>query len=660
MANQTLLTEKLTAVSPARRTFAAMHRSESPMTTQPSESSQSSTFVQFPSTENLKLSQCKQPTNKTRRLWTRTILSFVSVLTLSVLSSLVFDQNTASAQAKYNPNHPEVRALVAKGMDYLRNEAGNPDEGDQIIIALAALNSHNEFGFLKDPLVVRGVTTVIGMIPEFKKHAGDIDGAGKIPGLRANVHAYNRMYEACVALMLLVEYDDQRFDEQIRILIDFIVKRQNSMGCWTYNSDNLVGDTSQTQYCCLALWIAKKKGFDIPLDHASKAARFWTGHQAGNGTWAYKCVRGQRQGSNSLSLTSAGAGSLYMLGDILSVNKKKRNRALGKGKNRLVLPAFVQRMTAREVAQLLEKEKGLGKNAPKKATIDASLLSSIASSKQRARQWFTSNYTKQLESNHFWTKYALYGFERYATFREEIDGKVDEVGDWYDQGIEFVKEHQKKDGSLGPGGNEGTLAAHTSLAILFMVRSTQRLTRSIQNAPLRAGSDLANTITVRDGQVIGVSEQKDLDTVLSEIKQGGKMSPEEQVRFFRAILDTVENSVKGKPKAHQLVLLRSLVKEPNALVRKIAIRILGKTRLMDNCPALIFAMTDPDPYVVEEAGTALLFVSRKIEGIPVPSAKLQKTNPAEYKMLQKRAYDYWVKWYKDVDPEAQLLELPEG
>ena len=49
----------------------------------------------------------------------------------------------------------------------------------------------------------------------------------------------------------------------------------------------------------------------------------------------------------------------------------------------------------------------------------------------------------------FWTQYYMYGFERYKSFQELVEGQTgkDPVPAWYRQGVEFLRTQQQKDGS---------------------------------------------------------------------------------------------------------------------------------------------------------------------------------------------------------------------
>ncbi|MDP1561062.1 MAG: HEAT repeat domain-containing protein [Pirellulaceae bacterium] len=103
------------------------------------------------------------------------------------------------------------------------------------------------------------------------------------------------------------------------------------------------------------------------------------------------------------------------------------------------------------------------------------------------------------------------------------------------------------------------------------------------------------------------------------------------------------------------------MKNEHTQIRLIAVRALGQVRMIDNCPALIFALTDPNPTVVLEASIALQFVSRKTETPPVPEAKLVNgeldTSSYEYKQGIRQLYAYWSKWYRELRPDALLVPV---
>lgn len=107
-------------------------------------------------------------------------------------------------------------------------------------------------------------------------------------------------------------------------------------------------------------------------------------------------------------------------------------------------------------------------------------------------------------------------------------------------------------------------------------------------------------------------------------------------------------------------MLKEMVKNEHWQIRIVAVRALGQVRMIDNCPALIFALTDPHPDVVQEANIALQFVSRKTDTPPVPRAKTpdgNDTNQEEYDQGIRALYQYWSQWYLQLKPDAQLFPV---
>jgi HEAT repeat protein len=139
------------------------------------------------------------------------------------------------------------------------------------------------------------------------------------------------------------------------------------------------------------------------------------------------------------------------------------------------------------------------------------------------------------------------------------------------------------------------------------------------------------------------------------------MSAEELADIAESFRNVAVTSIKDKSRSQQLVLLREMVTNEHWQIRIVAVRALGQVRLIDNCPALIFALTDPNPEVVQEASIALQFVSRKTETPPVPKARLvgnrYDIEDQDYRQGIRQLYQYWADWYLELKPDAQLLPV---
>ena len=98
----------------------------------------------------------------------------------------------------------------------------------------------------------------------------------------------------------------------------------------------------------------------------------------------------------------------------------------------------------------------------------------------------------------------------------------------------------------------------------------------------------------------------------------------------------------------QLARLRELVTNENFEARLAAVKTLGRARDLDNVPALIYALSDPDWRVVEAARDGLCFISRKFQGYGPPP------QPTEQQVQAARAR--WKEWYLAIRPEGQLMD----
>jgi HEAT repeat protein len=98
----------------------------------------------------------------------------------------------------------------------------------------------------------------------------------------------------------------------------------------------------------------------------------------------------------------------------------------------------------------------------------------------------------------------------------------------------------------------------------------------------------------------------------------------------------------------QLERLRAMVTNENFDARLAAVKTLARSRELDNVPALIYALSDPDWRVVEAARDGLAFISRKFQGYgPPPQATVEQVQAAQAK---------WKQWYLAIRPDGQLMD----
>ncbi|MFO0882993.1 MAG: hypothetical protein U0894_02205 [Pirellulales bacterium] len=100
----------------------------------------------------------------------------------------------------------------------------------------------------------------------------------------------------------------------------------NANGGWSY-ADHTTGDTSQTQYAVLAIWLAcREAGMEVPVENVDKVAAWLMRTQDPNGAWGYQgliqatCSMYRR--TKFLSPSAAGLGSLYVCYDLLRMKEQ--------------------------------------------------------------------------------------------------------------------------------------------------------------------------------------------------------------------------------------------------------------------------------------------------------------------------------------------------
>jgi hypothetical protein len=98
----------------------------------------------------------------------------------------------------------------------------------------------------------------------------------------------------------------------------------------------------------------------------------------------------------------------------------------------------------------------------------------------------------------------------------------------------------------------------------------------------------------------------------------------------------------------EIARLRGLVSAGNYSARLVAVQLLGRVRNLDNAPVLIYALTDPDPRIVQEADKGLRFLSRKFDGVGLPA----EPKPHEVQA----AIEAWKGWYRSIRPNAEFLD----
>ena len=506
------------------------------------------------------------------------------------------------------PESPEVKAVVEKALSFL---TANPDErlGARCLVATCFLKN----GRAKDHLIVKQAL------------AGCNERLG-------NIKEEDNYTLGCV-LIFLCELDPDQHRALAQKYLDEILRRQMKNGGWSYSGYE-TGDTSQTQYAVLGLWMAQRNNFQVPQNAVERVTAWLLRTQDVGGGWTYQgndpgnYQRIKQDPPPTLSLSAAGLGSLYICADLLGIIEaqpvEKKDDAL---------PSVLKEVATKAAAP---KRQGISK------VIDAG---AVRQAMNLGNQWFQQNGgTEPTE----WEHYYMYAFERYRSFRELALGRSEREPAWYNDGFERLRRTQAKDGSWEGSDTPMTCAA---FSVLFLSRSSRRaiakIVGDLGEGTLLGGMGLPpNTADIRerDGKVVETPLSGTVDELLRIIEDPS--NPE--LARLAANPDGIKLDSQVTKRSGQINRLRALVSAGEYQSRLVAVRTLGKVREMDNVPLLIYALTDPDVRIVLEADRGLRFISRKFAGVGLPA------QPTQQQVRDAQAL--WKAWFTSIRPDAEFLD----
>ena len=548
--------------------------------------------------------RCIKPREPAPRFLGRRIICTRSAL-LRIGCVIVLLCSNFPACLAVTPESPEVRQLVERGLKYLESHT---DErlGGRCLIALA---------FLKN-----------GASPD---HPRVKEAVVACEATTAEAIRQDSVYSNGLATIFLAELDPVKYRSLIDTFSDVLASRQKPHGGWGYDAYQ-TGDTSQTQYAILSYWELMQIGMAPKVESVQKGAEWLLRTQDPTGVWGYQGkdpgnFKLESQDGKSVSMLAAGLGSTLICANMLGTLKPGEEPEADNSEQSDVPSALkvAENSGSKKIRTLS------GGNLDRDQVIKAA---------SAGNKWFAKNFNKSEAAEYPY--YMLYSIERYKSFEDFLAGNIDEEPSWYQTGYQYIKLHQKEDGSVTSPAEPGCA---TAFAILFLVRSTQQsIKASLGEGTLIGGRGLSANLSrmkVQKGRLVKEKKPTEVDNFLKLLESTG--GPELDALLSESSEIDVDNI-----SPEEIRRLEQLVKTGSPEVRLMAVEGLSKLRNLDYVPSLLFALTDPDKRIVRAARDGLQFVSRRFDGYGPPD---NFTDKQRYDSLE-----LWKSWYRHVRPNAPL------
>lgn len=538
---------------------------------------------------------------------------------LLILSIFLSVSPVANSQ-EYDPQHPEVREMVRRGVNYLvkseKYEYERHAHGVELLMALAIYKGDEEAD-LEHPRIKRGLQIALEIADRLS--------------LNQYKWLQDSMYSVPVAGMLLASVDPIAYDSQIRTIRDTLLSIQRPNGGFGYmteipNKHKGQGDISQTQYVNLCLWTFSQVGFEIPSDALVRCMQFLETAQKPDGAWAYQYPPdGNQDDVVSSSRVAAGLCAYLIACDTVGLFRSKSAKSDVDEEG--LIPSVFRRV-----------------DTTVKQKIPPNLsLSRVEQTIKKGEDWLQS--TPYNKTSYFY--YYMYSRERYESFLELSRGKILKSPDWYNSGVAELKKFQNNDGSWGsmPGDVDGELSPQTctSFAILYLIRSTQRSIGQLHDDMLLGGHGLPEdptSIVVRNGRIQSKTISTNIDDALKLLDDENQAEGQE-----RLIPEQLELPSDRKQRREQLTRFSRLMNSKDVNTRRFTAKLLGRGDDLEFVPALIYGLSDPDQTVARLSESSLRLISRQLNTHHLPKDEELTLNHRNNAIVK------WRAWYKTVRPE---------
>lgn len=515
---------------------------------------------------------------------------------------------TTSVVAAMTPNSPEVKQAIAQGVTYLESDAARDDRvGAQALLGMVLLEH--------------------GAAPNHPKIAAAVARIQKALGGHDPSKMDLDIYSTGLSIIFLAELSPTTHRADVECLLKYLAERQKPHGGWGYPG-RTTGDTSMTQYGVLGSWEAKQAGFALSLDSIEAVMTWLLRTQDPSGGFGYQGTCSNDftpvpQSEVRLTMTAAGLGSVNICAIVLGLAKRAERRDDS-------VPSALKEIMAKDTGQSQVKPK---------SRINPQL---VRERQSQALRWLQANYKVDPSG---YTHYWLYALERCMSFQDFIERKIDRGPQWYDDGASYLIKSQAANGSWN---SSCGAVPDTAFSVLFLMRSTKKSIEkaySYGDGTLIGGRGLpkdTSMVEVRGGRVVAKPLLGPAEKLLAALETS-------EAQDFDGTVDLLADLPADKIEAlasRQGEIIRRLVKNQSPEARLAAVRVLGKVRSLDNVEALIYALSDPDPFVVRAANESLLRISRNPTMVSLPEEPTAEDC--------RSAAEKWKAWYRTIRPNACL------
>ncbi len=528
----------------------------------------------------------------------------------------------ATAQ-ETDPLRPEVRKAVDRACEYLKQQG--------MQLAVQTPRASMRLGLTSLTLLALQKADAVGpndpIVQEALGHIRQDIYDQELP------NSYEAPYACALALLTLVELDPKAHAQEIRQLRSLMQSFQMPHGgvsCLRLKVKQRAGDTSMTQYGALAFWALDQTPQGVSSKSWQNLANWLLNAQHQSGGYPYEPHA--LGGGPRLGTTAAALSAIYIC--LARAKLGQRARAKQEDQNDGLPPA-------------LERVRPEGQKQIKLSPLSLP-TGRLEQAAQRAEQWLQGKFSFR-EAEHKYVFYFLYSVERYHSFQELVHPDRQTSQKWYEQGVQYLLQRQRSNGSWGIGGTSTRIEvsrapAPTAFAVLFLVRATRKMLQKVQPASgtLIGGRGLppgGGPLELRGGQVRVKPLRGPADQLL------GIMKDPNDPRFLQALSALEEMTQDPDPQMLSKLdrQLRELAQHGSPAAKAAAVRALGASGKMDVVPLLIRLLEDPEPQVMIAARDALRRISRRMEGFGLPD---QPTNQQRQEAIRK-----WKRWYEMVHPQ---------